>query len=232
MIIEAIDVYWVKVPLAFLWKTSYGAQPFPDTILVRMQGAGHAAWGESCPPYVPNYSAEHTLATFHTVREHMAPCLVGQEVRSVQNLLDRLDFVKGNQFARGALEIAWWVLEATRRRVPLHVALGGEGESVAVGADFGVQDSLDILIERIQGAIDAGFPRIKLKFRPGWDLDRVSAAPSTFPDFTFHIDCNAAYTLADAPLFRKLDRYRLAMIEQPLVGSALTLLNPATMQAA
>jgi o-succinylbenzoate synthase len=231
MIIEAIDVYWVKVPLAFVWKTSYGDQHFTDTILVRMQGAGHAAWGESCPPYVPNYSAEHTLATFHTVREHMAPCLVGQEVRSVQNLLDRLDFVKGNQFARAALEIAWWVLEATRRRVPLHVALGGEGESVAVGADFGVQDSLDILIERIQGAIDAGFPRIKLKFRPGWDLDMVSAVRSTFPDFTFHIDCNAAYTLADAPLFRKLDRYRLAMIEQPLVDDGLSLVNHAALQA-
>lgn len=231
MLIEAIDVYWVKVPLAFVWKTSYGDQHFTDTILVRMQGGGHVAWGESCPPYVPSYSAEHTLATFHTVREHMAPCLVGQEVRSVQNLLDRLDFVKGNQFARAALEIAWWVLEATRRRVPLHVALGGEGESVAVGADFGVQDSLDSLMAKIQGAIDAGFPRIKLKFRPGWDLDMVAAVRSTFPDYTFHIDCNAAYTLADAPLFRKLDRYRLAMIEQPLADDGLSLVNHAALQA-
>jgi o-succinylbenzoate synthase len=231
MLIEAIDVYWVKVPLAFVWKTSYGDQHHTETILVRMQADGHAAWGESCPPSVPNYSAEHTLATFHTVREHMAPCLVGREVRSVQHLLDLLDFVKGNQFARAALEIAWWVLEAKRRRQPLHVTLGGKGGTVAVGADFGVQDSLDILMAKIQEAIDAGFPRIKLKMRPGWDLDMVSAVRSTFPDFTFHVDANAVYTPADTPLFRKLDRYRLAMIEQPLADDGLSLVNHAALQA-
>jgi o-succinylbenzoate synthase len=231
MVIEGLDVYWVKAPLAFVWKTSYGDQHHTDTILVRMESGGHHAWGESCPPYVPNYSAEHTLATFHTVREHMAPRLVGQDVGSVHDLLRRLDFVKGNQFARAALEIAWWVLEARRRGVPLHVALGGKGDAVAVGADFGIQDSLDILMRKIQEAIDAGFPRIKLKFRPGWDLDMVSAVRSTFPDFTFHIDCNAAYTPKDTDLFRKLDRYRLAMIEQPLADDGMSLVNHADLQA-
>ncbi|PYM25960.1 MAG: o-succinylbenzoate synthase, partial [Candidatus Rokuibacteriota bacterium] len=146
MIIERLDVYRVKVPLAFVWKTSYGDQLHTDTILVRMEGGGTYAWGESCPPYVPNYSAEHTVGTFHTVREHMAPRLIGQEVASVDDLLGRLDFVKGNQFARAALEITWWVLEAKRRGVPLHVALGGKGAHVAVGADFGIQDSLDTLM--------------------------------------------------------------------------------------
>ena len=107
MIIERIDVYRVKVPLAFVWKTSYGDQLHTDTILVRMESGGVHAWGESCPPYVPNYSAEHTVATFHTVREHMAPRLIGQDVPTVDDLLGRLDFVKGNQFARAALEITW-----------------------------------------------------------------------------------------------------------------------------
>src|SRR5262249_59250925 len=138
--------------------------------------------------------------------------------RTAQDLLDRLDFVKGNQFARAALEITWWVLEARRQGVPLHVALGGTADRVAVGADFGVQDSLDALMQKIDEAIAQGFPRIKLKFRPGWDLDMVAAVRSTFPSFTFHIDCNAAYTLADADLFRALDRYRLSTIEQPLAA--------------
>jgi o-succinylbenzoate synthase len=231
MVIERIDVHWVRVPLAFVWKTSYGDQHHTDTILVRMEGGGHHAWGESCPPYVPNYSAEHTLAAYHTVREHMAGRLVGQDIRTASALLDRLDFVKGNQFARAALEIAWWVLEARRRGVPLHVALGGKADAVAVGADFGVQDSLDVLMGKIQAAIDAGFPRIKLKYRPGWDLDMVSAVRSTFPDFTFHIDCNAAYTPADTEMFRKLDRYRLAMIEQPLADDGMSLINHAALAA-
>jgi O-succinylbenzoate synthase len=231
VIIERIDVYRVKVPLAFVWKTSYGDQFHTDTILVRMEGGGVHAWGESCPPYVPNYSAEHTVATFHTVREHMAPRLIGQDVATVEDLLACLDFVKGNQFARAALEITWWVLEARRREVPLHVALGGKGERVAVGADFGIQDSLDVLMQKIQAAIDAGFPRIKLKYRPGWDLDMVAAVRSTFPDFTFHVDCNAAYTPADTEMFRKLDHYRLAMIEQPLADDGLSLLRHADLQA-
>ena len=232
MIIERIDVYRVKVPLAFVWKTSYGDQLHTDTILVRMEGGGVHAWGESCPPYVPNYSAEHTVATFHTVREHMAPRLIGQDVATVDDLLARLDVVKGNQFARAALEITWWVLEAKRRGVPLHVALGGKGERVACGADFGIQDSLDILMKKIQGAIDAGFPRIKLKYRPGWALEMVAAVRSTFPSFTFHVDCNAAYTPADTEMFRTLDRYRLAMIEQPLADDGMSLVNHADLQAA
>jgi len=230
VLIERIDVYWVRVPLAFVWKTSYADQTDTDTLVVRMESEGQHAWGESCPPYIPAYSAEHTLATFHTVREHLAPRLIGQDISTAQALLDRIDFVKGNQFARAALEIAWWVLEAKRRGVPLHVALGGQGDRVAVGADFGVQESLDVLMRKIQGAIDQGFPRIKLKFRPGWDLDMVAAVRSTFPDLTFHIDCNAAYTPADTELFRKLDRYRLAMIEQPLADDGLSLVNHAELQ--
>ena len=230
MRIESIDIYWVKLPLAFVWKTSYADQHYTDTLLVRMEGGGHHAWGESCPPYIPGYSAEHTVATFHTLREHMAPRLIGQDLESADELLDRLAFIKGNQFARAALEITWWVLDAKRRGIPLHVALGGTRERVAVGADFGVQDSVDILLEKIQGAIDQGFPRIKLKFRPGWDLDMVEAVRSTFPDFTFHIDCNAAYTPSDTGLLRRLDRYRLAMIEQPLADDGMSLINHADLQ--
>ena len=231
MLIDAIDVYWVRIPLAFVWKTSYADQHYTDTILVRLEAGGRHAWGESCPPYIPGYSVEHTLATFHTIREHMAGRIVGQDIESAAELLDRLAFVKGNQFARAALEIAWWVLDAKRQGVPLHVALGGKGDSVSVGADFGIQDSLDTLLRKIQEAIDQGFPRIKLKFRPGWDREMVAAVRSTFPDFTFHIDCNAAYTMADADLFRALDHHRLAMIEQPLADDGMSLVNHAKLQS-
>jgi len=230
MKIDAIDVYWARLPLAFVWRTSYADMTHIDTLLVRMESGGLHAWGESCPVFIPSYSAEHTLATFHTVREHMAPRILGEDIASAADLLERLAFIKGNQFARAALEITWWVLDAKRQGVPLHQALGGTRDRIAVGADFGVQDSLDALMEMIQGAIDAGFPRIKLKFRPGWDGKMVEAVRSTFPDFTFHVDCNAAYTIADADVFRALDRYHLAMIEQPLADDGMSLLNHAELQ--
>jgi O-succinylbenzoate synthase len=230
MRIDAIDIFWVRLPLAFVWRTSYADMHWTDTLLVRLEGEGHAAWGESCPPYLPGYSAEHTLATFHTLREHMAPRIIGQDVECADDLLGRLAVIKGNAFARAALDIAWWVLDAKRRGIPLHVALGGSADRVAVGADFGVQESLDQLIALVQGAIDEGFPRVKLKMRPGWDLKMVEAVRSTFPDFTFHVDANAAYTPADTELFRALDRYHLAMIEQPLADDGLALIHHADLQ--
>src|SRR5206468_7041142 len=113
--------------------------------------------------------------------EHMAPKIIGQDIETAEDLLDRIAFVKGNQFARAALEITWWVLEAKRRGLPLHRVLGGTRDRVAVGADFGVQDSIDILLAKIQGAIDEASPRIKLKYRPGWDLFKMEAVRSTFP---------------------------------------------------
>src|SRR3974377_311118 len=100
MKIEAIDIYWVKLPLAFVWRTSYADQHYTDTLLLRMEGAGHYAWGESCPVYIPAYSAEHTIATFHTLHQHMAPRIIGQNIESSQDLLNNLAFIKGNQFPR------------------------------------------------------------------------------------------------------------------------------------
>src|SRR6266481_4314850 len=133
MKIDRIDVYWLKLPLAFVWKTSYADQSFTDTILVRMEGGGHHAWGESCPPYIPAYSADHTLAVFHTLREHMAPRIVGQDIETAQDLLDRLAFIKGNQFARAALDITWWVLDAKRRALPLARPLQARHDRAAAG---------------------------------------------------------------------------------------------------
>ena len=230
MLIERIDVYRARIPTAINFRTSYGDHLATDTLLVRMESGGVHAWGESCPPWFPGYSSEYSGATFLTVREYMAPKIIGQRLDSAEALLERIAYVKGNQFARAALEIPWWVLEAKRRGVPLHEALGGKGDTVKVGADFGVQDTLDELMAKIQGAVDAGFPRIKLKFRPGWDVKMVDAVRSTFPTQTFHIDCNAAYTLADVDLFRSLDRYRLAMIEQPLHDDGASLVNHAELQ--
>jgi O-succinylbenzoate synthase len=230
MRIERLDIYQVNLPLQFSFRTAYGELNASPSILVRMEGEGHYAWGETCTVYEPCYSSEHTIGIFHTVREHFAPRIIGREIESAQDILDRLAIYKGNEFAKACLEIPWWVLDSKRKGVPLHKLLGGKRDRVAVGADFGVQESLDILLSKIQAAIDDGYSRVKLKFRPGWDTNMLDAVRSTFPDFAFHIDCNAAYTLADADLFREVDGYRLAMIEQPLQDDGLSLYDHAELQ--
>ena len=123
---------------------------------------------------------------------------------------------KGNPFAKAALDTAWWDLDASARGEPLWRAVGGVSPSVTVGADLGVMESVDRLLEAVEAVQAAGFRRLKLKFRPGWDVPVVEAVRRRFPDLPTHIDCNGAYTLADLPMFRALDGLGLAMIEQPL----------------
>ena len=141
---------------------------------------------------------------------------MGREYDTADELNDRMEVFKGNSFAKAAIEIAWWNLQSAMSKTPLHKLLGGKTREIQAGADFGIQDSIDILLERIQGAVDAGFPRIKLKAAPGWDYDMLKAVRGAFPKTTIHIDCNSGYTLNDLPLFKKIDKFELAFIEQPL----------------
>ncbi|MGD9857866.1 MAG: o-succinylbenzoate synthase, partial [Planctomycetaceae bacterium] len=122
----------------------------------------------------------------------------------------------GNPFAKAALDTAWWSLHSRIENHPLHELLGAARSEVPVGADFGVTDRLDDLLDDIGRAVAAGFPRVKLKFRPGWDLPMLEAVRTRFPTQTIHIDCNSGYRIRDAALFEQVDEFDLAMIEQPL----------------
>lgn len=216
MLIESIEVYYVKHPLISPWRTAYGEDADVYSVMVRMNSGSHSGWSESTPLYAPTYSPEFAAGAYGLVKDILAPLLVGKAMASAPELLEQLNIFKGNPFAKAAVEIAWWVLEANIQGKPLHQLLGGKRKEVDVGADFGVTDSIEALLGQIQGAVDAGVKRVKLKFRPGWDIDMLAEVRRHFPDFTFHIDCNAGYELSDLPLFKKVDAFHLAMIEQPL----------------
>lgn len=217
MHIDRIDVYHVAMPLLSPWRTAYGEDATIESILVRMQSGEHVGWGESSPLAAPCYSPEWAGGVFACVRDWLAPAIIGQWIESGDDLQERLAHFKGNSFAKAALDNAWWVTKAVREEQPLYQLLGGARHSVEVGADFSVMDSIDDLIEAIGEAFDAGFRRVKLKFRPGWDLMMLRAVRSVFPDQVIHIDCNAAYTLDEhLELLCRLDDFMLEMIEQPL----------------
>src|SRR5207253_5534309 len=133
------------------------------------------------------------------------PRLIGRDVASGRQLQELLALVKGNYFAKGGLDLAWWDLHAKEQGQPLYRILGGSDAGVTVGADFGVMDRIEDLIEKMREAIQAGFKRVKLKFRPGWDLPMVRTVRQAFPNAVIHIDCNSGYRLEDAHLFRALD---------------------------
>jgi O-succinylbenzoate synthase len=216
MHIDRIDLFRVAMPLLYPWKTAYGEDAVIESVLVKMHSGERAGWGEASPLAAPTYSPEWAGGVFATVRHWLAPRLVGQDIVSAAQLQQLLAPVKGNHFAKAALDLAWWDLHAQALGLPLYQAVGGSNPTVTVGADFGIMDSIDVLLENIAQAMAAGFARVKLKFRPGWDLPMLRAVRAAFPDTTFHIDCNSGYRLEDAPLFRAVDEFKLAMIEQPL----------------
>lgn len=221
MKIDAIELYHVSMPLVSPWRTAYGEDASVSGVLCRMWSGSTAGWGEACPLEAPCYSPEWAGGVFAVVRDWMAPRIVGQSFQSAEQLQERLSIFKGNLFAKAVLESAWWSLSSKISAVPLHRLLGATRSEVPVGADFGVMDSIDELLAAVARAVADGFPRIKLKFRPGWDIPMLEAVRRQHPGHTLHIDCNGAYGLDDLDLLRRIDEFQLAMIEQPLAHDDL-----------
>ena len=221
MLVERIDLYHVAMPLLYPWRTASHEEWAIHSVLVRIESDGVAGWGETTPFADPAFSPEWAGGALAVLRDWLAPALLGRNIGSGEELQQLLRPFKGNPFAKAGLDLAWWDLHGKLAGEPLHELIGGSSDRIEVGADFGVQDSLDDLVRLIGGAVDEGFRRVKLKFRPGWDVNMLEAVRSTFPDLPCHIDCNAGYTLADLDLFRRIDRFGLVMIEQPLAHDDL-----------
>jgi len=216
MRIDSIELYHVAMPLVYPFRTAFSDEESIESILVRLVSGDYCGWGESAPWRAPAYSSEWAAGAFVVVRDWLAPLLVGRDISNGGELQQILSGVKGHYFAKASLDLAWWDLHARLRGEPLWRTVGGQTDIIKVGADIGVMNSLDDLLAEVGKAVEAGFLRVKLKYRPGWEVDMVSAVRAAFPDTTFHVDCNSAYSLDDLEMFRELDRYGLAMIEQPL----------------
>lgn len=221
MRIDSIEIFRAAMPLLSPFRTAFADTYSAERILVRMKSDGSVGWGEASPWNSPNYSSEWAEGAYILARDWLAPCILNHDIESGDELQERLSQFKGNSFAKAAFDLAWWDIQAKRLAKPLWRLLGGSSPVVEVGEDFGVMDTIDSLLHAIQEAVECGFKRVKLKVRPGWDLDMVRAVRQAFPKATFHVDCNSAYRLKDLKIFETLDQYGLAMIEQPLAHDDL-----------
>lgn len=216
MRIDEIELFHVSMPLKTPWRTAFGEESAIDTVLVRLRAEGEDGWGETAPYRLPQFSPEWASGAFALLRDAMAPALVGKRIDSAEDLQRELAPLKGNHFAKAGLDTAWWDLAAKTAGKPLWKMIGGRGPDAIVGADIAVMDDLDDLVAAVGKAQRDGFRRTKLKFRRGWGLEMVARVREAFPDAVLHVDCNSAFTLDDTAMFRELDRFGLAMIEQPL----------------
>lgn len=229
MVIEKIEVFHVAMPMKETWRTAFGEMDAVDSVLVRMVADGHVGWGEAAPYAAPNYCPEFAVGAFAVIRDWLGPALLGREIASGAALQEVLAPFKGNYFAKGAVDCAWWDAYAKSRDEPLYRTIGSTKDEIEVGADISVMEDMDALVAEIGKVQDDGYKRTKLKFRAGWGLEMVQRVREVFPDATFHVDCNSGFSLNDAPMFRELDRFDLAMIEQPLDFDDL--IDHATLQS-
>lgn len=229
MLIEAVELVRVAMPLVYPFRTAFGNDETIESVFVRLRSGGVDGWGEAASWRYPAYSPECAGTQFVMCRDYMAPLLLGADIASGQELQERLAAIKGNYFAKAGFDLAWWDLHARLRGLPLWKAVGGRNPVVSAGADFGIMESVQALCDCIQQANASGYKRIKLKYRPGWDLHMLRTVRQRFPDTTMHIDCNSAYTIADLDMFKEIDTLGLAMIEQPLAHDDL--IDHAVLQA-
>ena len=217
MIISSIELREIRLPLIHFFETSFGRTTERRIILVRILDAdGAEGWGECTAGEGPFYCEEWTETAWATLRDFLAPMVVGHEMEEAASINGLMKKVRGNCMAKAAIETACWDLESRCAGVPLWKHLGGAREEIPCGVSIGIQDSPDLLLEKIEKELNAGYQRIKIKIKPGWDIDIVRKVREHFPEIRLTCDANSAYTLADASLFKALDEFNLMMIEQPL----------------
>lgn len=221
MRIDSVSIYHVRMPLVAPFNTAFGDHSHIESILTCMVCGDLEGWGEAAPWKHPAYSAEWADGVFCVLRDFMVPALVGKRIETAASLQTCLSWVKGNYFAKAALDLAWWDLHAKFSERPLFEVLRGTRTMVDVGADFGVMEDIDKLLHSIEDAIQSGYQRVKLKVRPGWEIEMIREVRKAFPGHVFHVDCNSAYSLRDFEMLEQLDEFGLAMIEQPLASDDL-----------
>ena len=217
MIISAIELREIRLPLIHFFETSFGRTTDRRIILARVIGPdGAEGWGECTAGEGPFYSEEWTETAWNTLKDFLAPMVVGHEVQGAADVFHLMKRVRGHRMAKAAIETACWDLEAKRAGVPLWQYLGGVHQEIPCGVSIGVQGSADALLEKIEKELAAGYQRIKIKIKPGWDVDILRRVRERFPEIRLMGDANSAYSLADIDLFKALDEFNLMMIEQPL----------------
>jgi len=206
----------VRLPLVHEFRTSSHGKSMLDHLLVELTDeSGAVGWGEIASPSDPYYAPETVETCWHIAERYLVPAILGKQLEHPEELPRMWAKVRGNQFAKSGLDTAGWVLWATINGTPLAAALGGTRTEVVAGVSLGIEPTIDDLLTEVERHLAAGYPRVKLKIAPGWDVEPVRAVRSAHPELDLHVDANGIYTAAQADELKALDEFGLTMIEQP-----------------
>jgi o-succinylbenzoate synthase len=198
------------------FQTSMSTTTVRRILLTEAIVDGVTGWGECVAGESPSYSPETTETAWHILRDHLWLLLRGRHFANASEVWKVMTWVRGHNMAKGAIEAAIWDAEAKLKEIPLWQLLGGVRSEIASGVSVGLKASLEELAEAVRVELEAGYQRIKIKIRPGYDLESVRRLRKEFPSLKLMVDANSAYALEDFTVLKQLDDYYLMMIEQPL----------------
>jgi len=216
MRIDAIILRELHMPLVRPFETSFGITRNRRIVLAEVQSEGLTGWGECTAGERPNFSAESTDTAWQVLVNELGPMLAAESPEHGGECPRIFHSVRGNPMAKAALENAVWDLEAQREGISLSYLLGGVRETIASGVSIGIQPSIPELLSIIERELAAGYQRIKLKCKPGWDVEVFERVRSRWPGILLSCDANSAYRLHDEDHIVSFDAFDLLMIEQPL----------------
>ena len=211
----------IRLPLVEPFETSFGSIDSRHIFLVNVAAEGLTGWGEVVAGDEPLYSYETVGTAFHVIRDFLGPALLSEPVANYQALAKRFIHFRGHNMAKAGLELAILDLLAQTTHQSLSHFLGSDRKRIPVGVSLGIQSTHAQLLERVDRYLALGYQRIKLKIKPGWDVEVVAKVRAAHPDILLSVDANSAYTLADKEHLKQLDHYNLLMIEQPLENDDL-----------
>lgn len=216
MRIENIVLRELRMRLKAPFETSSEITWNRRVLLVEVGVDGLHGWGEITAAEDPFYNAETTETAWHVTRDFIVPLVIGQSVESAGEIANLLVPIRGHEMAKAGMENAVWDIEAQQQGLPLAKLLGGTRQEIPSGVSIGIQASISDLLAKIECELRAGYQRIKLKIKPGKDMEVIAAVRGQYPDIKLMVDANSAYRLEHLGLLRTFDHYRLMMIEQPL----------------
>jgi O-succinylbenzoate synthase len=216
MKIDSVTLREIHMPLVHFFETSFGRLYSRRIMLVSVEADGVRGWGECVAGEDPFYSSEWTETAWPTIKHYLAPLLLQGDLNSGRDCASRFARVRGHRMAKAALENAVWDAEARQKQMPLWKLAGGTRREIACGVSIGIQDTPEQLLQKIETELAAGYRRIKIKVKPGWDLNVLEKIRSRWADIVLSVDANSAYTLDQVEHIHKFDAFNLLMIEQPL----------------
>lgn len=216
MKIEKIIINHLSMPLVSPFETSFGKISARECLIIRIFAEGLIGIGECVADRDPGYAYETTFTAFHIMKDFLIPLILKKEINSVGEYCKLINGIRGHRMAKAGMEMALWDLFGKTKDCSLRKLISGSKQNIDVGVSIGIQKSPKELRSSIAGYLEKGYRRIKIKIKPGRDINEVQFIRKEFPELKLQVDANSAYTLETARVLIKLDEFNLLMIEQPL----------------